>query len=167
MLLRAAYEVLKAVWGVLTEFGVSGAIIGGTSALLIAGWASMQRQEWWFLTWVALTTFAAVLAVYVIVRVYIRTWRNLPHYEQWDLVDPIPIWQAACLWAGKSPKLPVEDGKEYAYFTAIKAAIDTHRLQGVGSGSANIWTKVYRAHLRDFIDKTQERPAFIFKESRR
>ena len=49
MFLKAAIEVFKAAWAVLSEFGLSGVIIGGTSAFFMAGWASLSRQEPWYL----------------------------------------------------------------------------------------------------------------------
>lgn len=168
MVLKAAIELLKSIWSVLVEFGVSGTIISGTSAFFLAGWASVKQQEPWFLFWVFLTSFAAVLSVYVILRVYIRTWLDLPHYEQWDLVDPLPLWQAACLWAGKNPTTPINKGKEYAYLHTLKSAIDTGRIPAEKrDGEDAMWLRIKRDDLRKFIEATPERPVFIFKELRK
>lgn len=168
MWLRALVEVFKGIWSVLSKFGVSAAIISGTSAIFMAGWASIQRQDPWFLGFVGLVTFAAVLSIYVIVRVYIRTWRDLPNYEQWDLVDPIHIWQAACLWAEKQPIAHIRPGTpQYGYLHVIKAAMVTKKLPIYEAGKTTMWTRVMRDDLRKFIETTPERPLFIFKELRR
>ncbi len=100
-----------------------------------------------------------------------------PHYEDWDQVRRLKLFQAACLWAGKAPALPIKGGPEYAHFSMLKTAIADRELAPcgkpdevmafkAGTNFPNINTEVTRGALRKFAQSREQRPAFLFPEDR-
>lgn len=107
-----------------------------------------------------------------------------PDYQHWDKVDPLEVFQAACLWADEEPKLPWPSwGAEKVYRKineyghrpdtilsvssgestreAIVEAIETQR-----SGLVNPRGRIPRDDLKRIAEAWGEKPKFLYPRSR-
>jgi hypothetical protein len=80
----------------------------------------------------------------------------------WNVVDPLTIWQAARLWAGEWPKLPMEyDKASYAPFRALKNAAKAGKLT-INRAAPLSNSEVCQAEVRRLAESLGQRPAFFF-----
>ena len=87
-------------------------------------------------------------------------------YKIWDLIEEFAIWQAARLWYGVHPDdvfVPFDiQSRVSAIERVLKQAQERGDLKNPDSWSS----MVTRAALRNFAEKQQMRPLFLFPEDR-
>ena len=89
-----------------------------------------------------------------------------PDYSAWDQVQNLTTFQASRLWAGQEPTADKSTDTAYAWFRAIKEAIQRTELRQEVPGAINRNSLVSRAELRRFALSRGERPKFLFPEER-
>jgi len=107
-----------------------------------------------------------------------------PEYAAWAKLDPLELWQAACLWEGIEPELPLPPGPTRIRLEILRRGIFEKRIDAEIGGIANAKmnmakamvtalgphipddiiserTPVLRGSLRAYADAEGENPAFI------
>lgn len=92
-------------------------------------------------------------------------YRNREYQDGWLHNEVFTIWQAACLWVGQEPKLPITHGAEpYPVLKMIEESVSNQEIdlyfkddeQQLG------WSKVKRGAIAEYARKRNLRPVFPF-----
>jgi hypothetical protein len=148
-------------------------------------WLTAEGLEEWVM-WVGVALLAFALLCFAFPRIYSNV--NSKQLNQkgdshgelldaWGRVPRLELFQAACLWAGEEPKLPLREGQQYAHLRMLKAAVEDRRLVPFGTldevldfragrRKPNVHTVVSREALRELAASQGQRPAFLFPEDR-
>lgn len=153
------------VWSALKTFGVSGSIVAVITGYAAVAWTMIQAQPLSVVLSIALAAAGGILALYVIVRVYIRTLWEWPNFSEWRKVDPLRIWDIAHLWVNiEPPDLSEGPPRKRAYPTFRRLKTDA----GMGklkiekkSGDQKNWL-VKQSDLIEYAESCNERPLFLF-----
>ena len=89
-------------------------------------------------------------------------------YEDWDKVDPLHLWQAACLWAGLHVSYDVQrfESPGYVKFSMLLRAVEQETLHTL-EATHELWqVQIARDALKNFAEAIDEKPAFLFPEAR-
>lgn len=159
--------LLRSIWAVLKEFGVSASLIGTVTAWVTVstGWIESQPPSVLLATGIA--SLGGGATIYVLIRAYIRLRQELPDYAAWDRVDEPHIWQIACLWAGQRPYIKLTaDTKAYPYLHMLKGDIRSGKLKLKADPGGQMWGRVSRDELRKYAEARGEKPAFLYPEER-
>jgi Flp pilus assembly pilin Flp len=96
-----------------------------------------------------------------------------PSFEAWLHVKELKLFQIACLWDEKQPRLPITDDPEYARLQMLKEAVKNRELQPILNLEEAIslqasqykphdQTTVLRNDLREFAASRGLYPKFLF-----
>jgi hypothetical protein len=108
-----------------------------------------------------------------------------PHFKRWDNADKFELYEAACLWCDKEPKLrmprsakrihdrfvsDIRQNRLKLYYTstkeAVAAAVELHMPEWSDESPFNVHSKVQRAELVRYATEMRVRPVFLFKDGR-
>lgn len=108
-----------------------------------------------------------------------RVW---PDFRKWDQVDPLQVYEAACLWADTGPVLPWPSVGAEVIFKKLSALYFDHALTishgtttidilrevraTMDAGVVSPHAKVGRSELKRVAVKWNEKPKFLFPHSR-
>lgn len=94
-----------------------------------------------------------------------RSGRHPPYAPTWKNVDPLALWQAACLWVGEEPHATIPSGTAaYPVLVMLRAAVRSRALKICRQTGNADFDEVYRRDLMAFAAKKGERPSFLFPE---
>lgn len=168
--LPALIAVVRVAWSILKEFGLNGALVGAISASIIGKLAMVEQLPTIVLAVIVMMSFTSVMIIWTFFRVYLREYRDYPRYEEWRKVDPIAIWQAACLWVEKEPRIPIIQGsKAYPSFQMLKSEMHCGDLTPVAplprDDESASWSRVWKRDLKSLTErKNLGRPKFLFPD---
>jgi hypothetical protein len=111
--------------------------------------------------------------------------RVLDHndWTKWDKVDRFKLWEAACLWAGEAPAMPLSI-KAFVMFRKLEKGIATKELHVIQDDLRDVIADAYervfhgrvskahpywgvkREELRGFALTLNEKPPFLFPRER-
>ena len=161
--------VCGVIFAVLKEFGLSGALVGAISAVAMGGRAHAERQPMVTLVFYALGIFVVVVFLWTLARAYWREYRRYPLYDEWEEIDTLHLWQAACLWSQVEPYLPVAPGtRAYPRLHLLKGTIADGDLTPIIKVTAKddeaiFWARLRKDDLRKYVQqKNLKRPRFLF-----
>ena len=75
------------------------------------------------------------------------------NYEHWDKVDPLHLWQAACLWADLHVSLDVRKfaSPGYVRFSMLLRAVEKGDIEGEGSSRDAKFLQFTREELKRYL----------------
>jgi len=169
--MKSLLALLKDVRGfldVLAQFGITQSIVGGGSALVLGFLGFLDGLPISVIVFIAFVTFVFGAIFCSLIIFSIKNWGKRPHYDVWDKVDPLHIWQAGCLWGKEEPTLPLTGGRpRYGFFHLIKRAVEAGELEAIGPPETHfMWKRVSREGLKKLAEKMNEHPPFLYPDAR-
>ena len=166
--LKKTTSAFRDLWSIISDLGLSAVTLSFLSSGAMAIWSYTENVSIPVLVTIAITTFLLILLGYNWVKFVYRRAKGYPNYDAWDLVDPLHVWQVACLWADREPYAPITPGTgAYPYLHILKAAINTGQLKNIeGQKNKLLWTRISRATLIKYAAKKKQKPKFLFPEQR-
>jgi hypothetical protein len=168
----------RSIWALLAHastaitylqiFGVWAWLGGLAVAAMTAAGGIIEGVSFTLLAVAVLVAFAAGFSLVLSIKLAKASYddRSLAADEMWNHVDELMVFQAACLWAGREPKLPVPKGRAYAAFTLIKGALRAGTIQASDpTVQIDKFIRVNRAELRRLAESKGLRPDFLFQKS--
>ena len=166
--LKRTTSAFRDLWSIISVLGLNAVILSSLSSGAMAIWSYTENVALPILVAITITTFLLILFGHNWVKFVYRRAKKYPNYDAWDLVDPLPVWQIACLWADREPYAVVAPGTDaYPYLHMLKADINTGQLKNIeGRKNKLLWTRINRATLRKYAAKKKQEPKFLFPGQR-
>lgn len=152
------WDHVKSVWQPVSTILATG---GGTALLAKFG-GIIQFLGWPLTLWLSGIVGICVALLFLIYR---QGNSSKIYNDSWTLLEEFTVWQAACLWAGAEPKLPiVHTTPQYPLFNLLVNAVESNELAAPPPPANHdvTWCKIKRSDLSAFVRKKHAVSKFPF-----